>query len=179
MSVHVGGRRLRVIHGGVNLINRFVFASERETIAEELGQAGADIIIAGHAGVPFVEKVGDTVWFNPGVIGMPANDGTTDVWYGLIGTDGDKLVLSTHRLAYDHLAAAAAMRRTGHADGYARTLVTGIWPSLDVFPPVERAATGVKLRERTIRVSGNRAPMVPAPRSSASTRSVATPRREG
>ena len=179
MSVHVGGRRLRVIHGGVNLINRFVFASERETIAEELGQAGADIIIAGHAGVPFVEKVGDTVWFNPGVIGMPANDGTTDVWYGLIGTDGDKLVLSTHRLAYDHLSAAAAMRRTGHADGYARTLVTGIWPSLDVFPPVERAATGVKLRERTIRVSGNRAPMVPAPRSSASTRSVATPRREG
>src|SRR4051794_23268565 len=35
MSVHVGGRRLRVIHGGLNLIDRFVFASERETIAEE------------------------------------------------------------------------------------------------------------------------------------------------
>ena len=69
-----------------NLINRFVFASERETIAEELAQAGADIIVAGHAGVPFVEKVGGAVWFNPGVIGMPANDGTADVWYGLIGT---------------------------------------------------------------------------------------------
>jgi hypothetical protein len=97
---------------------------------------------------------------------MPANDGTADVWYGLIRAEDDKLVLSTHRLAYDHLAAAAAMRRTGHADGYARTLVTGLWPSLDVFPPKERTATGVKLRERTVRVSGIRAPIVPSPRSS-------------
>jgi predicted phosphodiesterase len=147
-----GGLTFRVIHGGVDLINRFVFASERDVIAEELELAGADVVIAGHAGVPFTEKVGGAVWFNPGVIGMPANDGTPDVWYGLVRIDSGKLMLSTHRLAYDHHGAAAAMRRHGHADGYARTLVTGIWPSLDVFPPAERAATGQKLRQRTLRV---------------------------
>jgi hypothetical protein len=63
------------------------------------------------------------------------------------------ILLSTRRLAYDHLGTATAMRRSGHADGYARTLVTGLWPSLDVFPPAERAATGQKLRQRTVRIS--------------------------
>jgi predicted phosphodiesterase len=153
LTVDVGGWKLRVIHGGVDLINCFVFASEHQVIAQEWERAAVDIVVAGHAGVPFLEKVGGGVWFNPGVIGMPANDGTPEVWYGLIGLERGDLVLSTHRLAYDHLGAAAAMRRHGHADGYARTLVTGVWPSLDVFPPAARAATGRKLRQRTMRLS--------------------------
>ena len=99
-----GGLRFRVIHGGVDLINRFVFASERDVLAEELERAGADVVIAGHAGVPFIEKIGRRTWFNPGVIGMPANDGSADVWYGLIELDAGRIVLSTHRLAYDHVA---------------------------------------------------------------------------
>src|SRR5262245_3017262 len=148
----VDGWKLRVIHGGVDVINRFVFASQRDVLAEELARSGADIVIAGHAGVPFIEKVGKGVWFNPGVVGMPANDGTCDVWYGLIRAEGERIVLSTHRLSYDHHAAAAALRRQGHADGYARTLVTGLWPSLDVLPQTERAATGQRVRPRTMRL---------------------------
>ncbi len=147
-----GGLTFRVIHGGVDVINRFVFASQRDVIAEELARADSDVVIAGHAGVPFIERAGRGIWFNPGVIGMPANDGTPDVWYGLVRREGDRIVLSTHRLAYDHHGAAAAMRRGGHANGYARTLVTGLWPSLDVFPPAERAATGQRVRPRTLRV---------------------------
>lgn len=152
LTFTAGGLTYRVIHGGVDVINRFVFASQREVLAEELGRADADVIIAGHAGVPFIEKVGRGAWFNPGVIGMPANDGTADVWYGLIRIDGSHVALSTHRLTYDHHDAAAAMRRFGHANGYARTLVTGLWPSLDVFPPAERAATGRRIRPRTMRI---------------------------
>jgi predicted phosphodiesterase len=152
LTFTLAGLKFRVIHGGVDVINRFVFASERQVLAEELERSGVDVIVAGHAGVPFIEKVGKAVWFNPGVIGMPANDGTADVWYGLVRVEDGGLVLSTHRLAYDHIGAAAAMRRAGHADGYARTLVTGLWPSLDVLPPPERAATGKRLRQRTLRV---------------------------
>jgi hypothetical protein len=78
---------------------------------------------------------------------MPANDGTPDVWYGLITPSaGGGLRFETRRLIYGHHAAAAALRRQGHANGYARTFVTGLWPSLDILPDVERAATGVKLR---------------------------------
>ena len=152
LTFALGGSTFRVIHGGVDAINRCVFASERALIAEQLEMADADVVIAGHAGVPFIERVGGRVWFNPGVIGMPANDGTADVWYGLIDVEDGRIVLTTHRLAYDHVGAAAAMRREGHADGYARTLVTGLWPSLDVFPPPERAATGKRLRQRSLSV---------------------------
>ena len=148
------GRALRVVHGGTDIVNRWVFPSEREILTEEVVLAGADVIIAGHSGIPSITRVRKRVWFNPGVIGMPANDGTTDVWYGLIrATDDGGVILSTHRLAYDHHTTAAAMRRFGHANGYARTLVTGLWPSLDILPPAERAATGQRLRARTLRIA--------------------------
>jgi predicted phosphodiesterase len=150
----LAGLRVRVVHGGVAAINRFLFASERTAIAAELAAAQADVVVAGHAGVPFMEKVGSRVCFNAGVIGLPANDGTPDVWYGLLDMKGGQLVASTHRLAYDHHGAAAAMRRFGHVNGYARTLVSGLWPSLDVLPPAERAAQGRRLRPRVLCLGG-------------------------
>jgi predicted phosphodiesterase len=145
----------RVVHGGIDVINRFVFRSERAVIADELGHTDtdADVVIAGHCGIPFIEKLARRVWFNAGTIGMPANDGTTDTWFGLIETRGDHMALSTHRLAYDHQGAAAAMRRSGHANGYARSLITGLWPSLDVLPAQEKEATGRKIRARTVRIN--------------------------
>jgi predicted phosphodiesterase len=145
-----GDTQFRVVHGGVAQVNRWVFESDTSILAEESTAAAADVVIAGHAGIPFVTRSGPTTWFNPGVIGMPANDGTADVWYGVIAFDGSTVTLSTRRLAYDHAGAAAAMRRSGHANGYARTLVTGLWPSLDILPPRERAATGSAIRQRTV-----------------------------
>ncbi len=150
LTLRIGGLSFRVIHGGVRQTNRFVFASERDVLAEELAAADSDVVVAGHCGLPFLEKVGRGVWFNPGVIGMPANDGMPDVWYGLIALEDDQVVLSTHRLGYDHISAAAGMRRFGHANGYARSLITGLWPSLDVLPPRERAATGKRIRPRAL-----------------------------
>lgn len=147
------GRTFRVVHGGVAQVNRWVFESQGGVLAEELALAHADIVLAGHAGLPFIARAGQRTWFNPGVIGMPANDGTPDVWYGLIRAQSDAIVLSTHRLAYDHRRAAAAMRRFGHANGYARTLITGLWPSLDVLPPAERAATGRRTRAKSVRLA--------------------------
>lgn len=138
------GLTFRVVHGGCREIARWVFASEPDVIDEEIMASGADITIAGHAGLPFIARRRGGVWFNPGVIGMPANDATPQVWYGIITRDAATggVQLSTHRLAYDHVAAAAAMRRAGHANEYARTLITGRWPSLDILPAAERAATG-------------------------------------
>ncbi len=151
------GRTFRVVHGGTAVVNRWVFQSERDVLAEEVALSGADITIAGHSGIPYIRRVSGRVWFNPGVIGMPANDGTEDVWYGLIREIDGELVLSTHRLAYDHDSAAAAMRRSGHANGYARTLITGLWPSLDILPPAEREATGKRIRSRTMRIGAGTA----------------------
>lgn len=147
-----GGLTFRLVHGGTDVVNRWVFASEPDVLGDEVVRSGADVTIAGHAGLPFVARVGSAVWFNPGVIGMPANDGTPDVWYGLVHADAAGVRLTTHRLAYDHVAAAAAMRRFGYANGYAKALITGLWPSLDILPAAEQADTGKRLRGRSLRV---------------------------
>ncbi len=142
-----------VIHGGVAQTNKFIFASDTDQLAAEHKAAGADIVIAGHSGLPFVSKVGNGLWFNPGVIGMPANDGATTVWYGLISSTADGLLFETRHLAYDHQCAAAGLRRSGHANGYARTLLTGRWPSLDILPEPERAATGKRLKQQRLKLT--------------------------
>jgi len=127
--------------------SRFLFASQTAALEAEVARAEADVVIGGHCGIPFAHTFADgrQAWINPGVIGMPANDGTPDGWYGLLDAGGEGITFTTHRLAYDAAGAAAAMRRCGHANGYARTLITGLWPSLDVLPPPERAATGQPL----------------------------------
>jgi predicted phosphodiesterase len=145
----IGGITATVTHGGLNQNNRFLFASDRQAIKAELNAAGTDVVIGGHAGIPFAVKDAGRLWFNPGVIGMPANDGTPDVWYGLITEEAAQVSFALKRLSYAHQRAAAAMRRWAHADGYATTLVTGIWPSLDVLPDAEKAATGKRLRARS------------------------------
>jgi predicted phosphodiesterase len=151
LDVAYAGIRLCVLHGGANESNRFLFASQRNELEAEFARAKrlrrCDIVLAGHAGVPFISPVAQGLWVNSGVIGMPANDGTADVWYALIDRQGGDLRVALHRLAYDHVAAAADMRRSGHANGYARTLITGIWPSHDVLPPAELAATGKPIIE--------------------------------
>ncbi len=156
LTFTLAGLTCRVVHGGTREVSRWVFASEPDVLAEECSLAGADVVIAGHCGLPFIARSGPQVWFNAGVIGMPANDGTVGGWYGLITPTAEGLTLSTRRLAYDHQGAAAAMRRFGHANGYARTLVTGLWPSLDVLPPSERAATGARIKARSLKLAAKR-----------------------
>lgn len=142
LDLEIGGRRLAVIHGGVGRIDRFVFASTGAAIDEELTLADCDGVIAGHCGLPFTRELGGRLWHNPGVIGMPANDGTARVWFSVITPTPDGLVIAHETLAYDHAAAAGKMRARGLPEGYAKGLETGLWPSLDVLPPVERAAAG-------------------------------------
>ena len=152
LTFRLGGLGFRVVHGGTREVSRWVFASQEDLIAEECALAGAEVVIAGHCGIPFIARSGLRTWFNDGVVGMPANDGTPNVWYGLATPTSDGVTLSTHRLVYDHQAAAAAMRRFGHANGYARTLVTGLWPSLDVLPTHERRQAAVKLKPLTTKI---------------------------
>ncbi|MEL7302486.1 MAG: metallophosphoesterase family protein [Pseudomonadota bacterium] len=147
------GRSIAVIHGTEAASNQFLFGSETQAIRDAHAAVGADVVIAGHCGLPFAQAVGGGGWFNPGVVGVPANDGTCDVWFGTITPEPDSgLTFATHRLGYDHTSAAHAMRRSGHADPYAEALETGLWPSLDVLPRAERAATGQPIAEVRLRL---------------------------
>ena len=141
------GRNVLVLHGGFDNINQFVFASTSKTLKRrQLEAAQTDIIIGGHCGIPFTQNLGGKeVWHNAGALGLPANDGTTDVWYSLMQKSDTGVTFSHHRLAYDFAKSAKRMRTEKLAEGYARTMETGLWPSLDVLPSFERKQTGRRL----------------------------------
>jgi predicted phosphodiesterase len=135
-----------VIHGGVSRINQFIYASTSQ--AEKSAQFDllrADIIIAGHCGLPFGESLGNNYWLNSGAIGMPANDGSRDGWYLLLDAHGKRLGASWHRLQYDARSEQQVMVERGLDNGYAQALLTGLWPSMDVLPQAERRLRGQPL----------------------------------
>jgi len=147
IDLRIGALRLAVIHGGVDKINRFVFASTAAAIKQrELAMSGADGVIAGHCGLPFSQTIGGRLWHNAGVIGMPANDGTPRVWYSLLSPVAGGLQIEHRALDYDHRAAATAMMRANLPAEYREALATGLWPSCDVLPYRE-------IRERDVAIT--------------------------
>ncbi|MEL6373263.1 MAG: metallophosphoesterase family protein [Pseudomonadota bacterium] len=155
LRLRYGAAVIDVVHGGFAANNRFLFASDAGALRDELATTTADIVLAGHCGIPFARSFGPQLWFNPGVIGMPANDGTADGWYGIVRAERDDAggwayAASIERLTYDAQGAADATHRGGHAEPYARALTCGLWPSLDVLPAEERAATGQPLTPRRV-----------------------------
>lgn len=140
----LAGRRLAAIHGAVNRINGWVFASTpaADKLAE-IARADTDGVVAGHCGLPFVDQPGGRLWCNAGTVGMPANDGTRRVWYALLTPERAGAVsIELRPLNYDFRQAAQKMRQRGLAESYARALETGLWPPADILPPAEQEAAG-------------------------------------
>lgn len=139
----IGERRVAVIHGGVDNISEFLFASDpiarKRAIAARLG---ADLVLAGHTGLPFIQELGNATWVNAGVVGVPANDGTRRGWYALINPQGHAHLKP---LNIDQNKAAAAMRANGLPEEYARSLETGLWADMSILPETERRAQGIAL----------------------------------
>lgn len=151
IDVEIGPARLAVVHGGVESINRFVFASTAAAIkADELDRAGVDGVIGGHCGLPFTQIVDGRLWHNAGAIGLPANDGTPRVWFSLVSPLGDGLTIEHRSLDCDHRSAAASMRRASLPEAYAAALESGLWPSCDVLGLEEIRARGVPLEEAAV-----------------------------
>lgn len=143
------GRTIRIVHGACSETSKFIFASNRNEIAAQLAGSGTDIVICGHSGIPFGHHEGDQFWFNAGVIGQPANDGTPDGWYGMLTRVENGITFSLHRLAYDFSATRAAVLDAGYADPYGTSLGTGIWPNDEILPAHEKTMTGHRLAPRT------------------------------
>lgn len=151
IAFEMAGRRLLAIHGGIGRINRFVFpATPKAEKAAELDQAGADGVIGGHSGLPFTQILGDRLWHNAGVIGLPANDGTPRVWYSLLRPLDGGIVIERRALDYDHAAAARRMREKGLLAPYAEALETGLWPSDDFMPEADRHSRGQPLSPASV-----------------------------
>ena len=151
------GRRFCCLHADATSNNRFVFeSSSKQDKAAQCAQLDADVIIGGHCGLPFgqllsgVTKSGanktiEKAWLNAGVIGMPANDGTASTWYLILEPNGQVISASWHRLEYDYTATQNAMHFAGLPSAYRESLASGLWPSEDVLPQLEKAQRGKTL----------------------------------
>ena len=148
IDIALGGARLAIFHGAPDAISRFVYASTPARVKRlALDMAGVDGVIAGHCGLPFTDIVDGRLWHNPGAIGMPANDGSPRVWCSLVTPPraGRGFNIQHLPIAYDHRAAARAMRDAGLPEPYASALETGLWPSCESLPAEETKAAGKAL----------------------------------
>lgn len=146
LTFSIGGISVRVVHGAVQQTNRFMFDSLSDAgFEQELDKAGVDLVIAGHAGIPFTRIIGNRCWHNSGALGMPANDGTSRVWASVLTPQPDGLSITHHAIGFDASTAATRIRTQGLPYGYADSLESGLWPSLDVLPDYERSTTGQAL----------------------------------
>ena len=143
--VSVGSRELLLVHGSPRRVNEFLFRSTTPAAYLEvlLDEEGADGLLCTHTGLHWQRPLasGRTA-ANVGVIGRPANDGATHVWFAVVEARGDALEVEHVPLVYDHVTLAGEMRREGLPDEFRETILSGWWTTcLEVLPAAERAAS--------------------------------------
>lgn len=142
-----GRHRAFVLHGSFHETSEFIFASTPlEVKQNNFTATSSSLILAGHCGLPFSQTQNDQYWLNAGVIGMPANDGRTSVWYLLLDlcSNGD-LTYQNENLDYDYSTAAQLMRELHLPLTYAQTLETGIWDNCEILPEKETRLQGKEI----------------------------------
>lgn len=146
LVLEFGGERWGVAHGSVSETSRFVYLSSPwEEKRQEMELLGVEKMLAGHCGVPFLDQKDSSAWINSGALGMPANDGTQDVWFATIEKIDKGFEVNFHRLAYDWKATQEKMIAANLPSVYAKTLESGLWDSTEVLRPEEVKQTGIRL----------------------------------
>jgi predicted phosphodiesterase len=139
-----GALRFLLVHGSPRRINEFLWRSTSpEPFLDKLcGDHDTDVIVCTHTGLHWHKALeGDRHVINAGVIGRPANDGRTNVWYTLVEVHGREVNVEFVPVVYDHLRLAEEMRGQRLPEEFVETILTGWWTTcLEVLPPKERAA---------------------------------------
>ncbi|MEE8147972.1 MAG: hypothetical protein V3T24_10235 [Longimicrobiales bacterium] len=155
--VAVGDRELLLVHGSPRQVNEFLFASTSSTPYLEVlcDENGCDGILCTHTGLHWHRRLpSGRDMVNVGVIGRPANDGRTNVWYAMLSANDDAsadeggsangcgLDVELVPLEYDRESLAAEMRREKLPEEFVETTLSGWWTTcLEILPAKERAAS--------------------------------------
>ncbi len=147
--VRVGGRELLLVHGSPRRINEFLFESTSSAAFLEvmLERERCDGILCTHSGLQWHRRLpaGDIV--NVGVIGRPANDGRTNVWYAMLEAGEEdpgveELGVELGPLDNDYQALAAELRSVALPEEFIDTVTSGWWTTcLEILPARERGAS--------------------------------------
>ncbi len=148
------GVRFHLCHGSPRRTNEFLWESTTSTafLDRVMEPTGADVVLGTHTGLHWTRQTHQGRRFvNVGVLGRPANDGKTCVWYTLIdlmreangggvqGRDGETVSVEFVPLEYDHGRLATEMRAERLPEEFVETIETGWWTTcLEVLPSRER-----------------------------------------
>jgi len=140
-------KSITVVHGSYLNISEYIFKSTNwEHKQVHFNATQSDVIIAGHCGLPFFDSNNDKTWLNPGVIGMPANDGSPMVWYAILDDAHKTFNFKHYRLDYNYVLASKLMNNGQLPQEYSRTLKTGIWDNTEILPPFESGLQGFGIK---------------------------------
>jgi diadenosine tetraphosphatase ApaH/serine/threonine PP2A family protein phosphatase len=143
LRMEIGGHRLLLCHGSPRRINEFLWRSTSpEPFLQRLcDEHEADVIVCTHSGLHWHRALGGKRHVvNAGVIGRPANDGRTNVWFTML-TIGAGVSVEFVPVEYDHHALAREMRAERVPAEFIETIETGWWTTcLEALPAKERMA---------------------------------------
>lgn len=168
-AFEAGGARFLLCHGSPRRMNEFLWESTTsDAFLEHLAdEHQAEVILGTHTGLHWQRRLpSGRIFANVGVLGRPANDGRTEVWYALVdppvggrgassspapdGADHGSADLAPPPagglriefvpLAYDHERLAREMREESLPEPFVETILRGWWTTcLEVLPAKERA----------------------------------------
>ena len=140
--LEVGGRKVLLVHGSPRKINEFLWESTSPVAFLEklLADHDADVLVCTHTGLHWQRRLpSGRLGVNAGVLGRPANDGRTNVWYALASFDGDVQVEFVP-VEYDFERLAREMGEERLPDEFVETVRTGWWTTcLEILPAKERS----------------------------------------
>jgi predicted phosphodiesterase len=138
----VGGARVLLVHGSPRKINEFLWESTSPVAFLEklLADCDADVLVCTHTGLHWQRRLpSGRLVVNAGVLGRPANDGRTNVWYALLSA-GDGVSAEFVPIDYDHEGLAREMAEEKLPDEFIETVRTGWWTTcLEILPAKERS----------------------------------------
>ncbi|MBA2565993.1 MAG: metallophosphoesterase family protein [Gemmatimonadetes bacterium] len=144
LRLRLGDAEVLLCHGSPRRTNEFLWDSTSSTafLRRLASEAGADLVLVTHTGIPWTRALGAGVVFaNVGAIGRPANDGSPRVWYAVVeASAGGAPRVELVSLAYDHERLARDMERERLPAEFVETIRTGWWTTcLEILPGRERA----------------------------------------
>ena len=81
---------------------------------------------------------------------MPANDGTSRVWYMILENIEGKIKYTHRYLNYNYKQASSLMEENNLPIEYTKTLISGIWDNMEILPKIEKELQGIPYDFETI-----------------------------
>ncbi len=137
----VNGRSVLLVHGSPRKINEFLWESTSPVAFLEklLSDQRADVLVCTHTGLHWRRRLpSGRLVVNAGVLGRPANDGRTNVWYARL-TFGREIDVEFVPVVYEHEELAREMEGERLPAEFVETIRTGWWTTcLEILPAKER-----------------------------------------